>query len=132
MVAPSTLERPVASAMNVTWRPLYRVGGMAAALAVALYLLALVAVSVGDPLLTGGGVAMLEYVGGHRTMYAARQVLWLAPCLPLMAVFLALVVTQRRQRAAFVPLAGVLAVSSWALSFAKTAGCSLLERNRRS
>ena len=91
---------------------------MAAGLAVLMYVVALVAFVVTDAPPTTGGAATLEYVAAHRTGYIVRQVLWLAPSLPLMILFLALAAALYRTGKSFAVGAGVIAVASWAVSFA--------------
>jgi hypothetical protein len=76
----------------------------------------MVAVTTAPP--TSGGAAMLEYVGTHRSSYIVRQLMWLLPSLFLMVVFLALAVAIRRYGRSFAVIAGLVAVSSWAVSFA--------------
>jgi hypothetical protein len=61
---------------------------------------------------------MLEYVDAHRTVYIVRQLLWLAPSLFLMVVFLALAVALRHQGKSFAAIGGLIAIASWAVSFA--------------
>lgn len=70
-----------------SWSGLYRAGAVSAGLAVLMYVAALVIFVVRTPPPTAGGAAMLEYVDAHRTVYIVRQVLWVAPSLPLMVVF---------------------------------------------
>jgi hypothetical protein len=69
---------------------LYRAGAVSAGLAVISHVAALVIVASTSQPPTSGGAQMLEYVDAHRTVYIVRQLLWLAPSLPLMVVFLAL------------------------------------------
>lgn len=101
-----------------SWRSLYRAGAVSAALAVVMYVTALVIFVATTAPPTAGGAATLEYVDAHRTVYIVRQVLWLAPSLPLIVVFLAVAVALRRLSSSFAAIAGVVAVASWALSFA--------------
>lgn len=101
-----------------SWRPLYRAGAVAAGCAVALYAAALVAYAATTAPPTSGGAAMLEYVDAHRTGYIVRQLLWLTPSLFFMVVFLALAVAIRQQSKSFAPVAGLVAVTSWAVSLA--------------
>jgi hypothetical protein len=61
---------------------------------------------------------MLEYVDAHRTIYIVRQLLWLVPSLLLIVVFLALAVALRHLGRSFAAIAGLIAVASWAVSFA--------------
>jgi hypothetical protein len=101
-----------------SWSGLYRAGAVSAGLAVLMYVAALVIFVVTTPPPTAGGAAMLEYVDAHRTVYIVRQVLWVAPSLPLMVVFLALAVALHRLGKSFAAIVGVVGVASWALSFA--------------
>lgn len=113
-VAPESVRTGV----DTSWRPLYRVAGVAAGCAVALYTAALIMVAVTTTPPASGGAAILEYVGAHRSSYIVRQLLWLLPSLFLMVVFLALTVAIRRQGRSFALIAGLVAASSWAVSFA--------------
>ncbi len=105
-------------AIDSSWGPLYRAGGVAAGCAVVLYAVALVMVAVATTQPPSAGAAMLEYVAAHRTGYIIRQLLWLLPSLFLMVVFLALAVAVRRHSRSFAAIAGLIAVTSWAVSFA--------------
>lgn len=100
------------------WAPLYRAGSVAAGLAVVAYVVALVIVVGTSTPPTSGGAQMLEYVDAHRTVYILRQLLWLAPSLLLMVVFLALAVALRHQGKSLAAIGGTVAVASWAVSFA--------------
>ncbi|MFG1949248.1 hypothetical protein [Nonomuraea sp. NPDC048826] len=102
----------------MAWSPLYRIAGASAGLAVLLYGAVLVIVSVTAPAPVSGGAPLLEYIGAHRTLYIVRQVLWLCPSVLLMVVFLALVVALRRRNRSLVAIAGLIGVTSWALSLA--------------
>ena len=103
-----------------SWSPLYRAGAVAAGLTVILYVLALLmfVVAPAPPPPAAGGAATLDYVTAQRTVYIIRQVLWLAPSLLLMVVVLALTVALLRRSKSFALIAGVIAVASWAVSFA--------------
>lgn len=106
------------SAAGRDWAPLHRAGAAAAAATVCLYVAALVLVAVMDAPPESGGAAMLEYVDAHRTGYIARQLLWTTPNLFLMVVFLALAVALRGHGRGLTALAGLVAVSSWAVGLA--------------
>ncbi|MFE6508765.1 hypothetical protein ACFVDI_03240 [Nocardioides sp. NPDC057767] len=103
---------------DLGWQRLHRAGAVSAGLAVVLYVAALVIFAVVAPPPTSGGAAMLEYVDAHRTVYIVRQVLWLAPSLLLMVVFLALAVALRHLDKSFAAIAGMISVASWAVSSA--------------
>jgi hypothetical protein len=104
---------------DASWRPLYRAGAVAAGLAVILYVAALVifVVTPAPPLSTSGGAATLDYVAGERGIYIIRQLLWLMPSLLLMVVVLALTVALSPLNKSFATIAGVIAITSWAVSF---------------
>ena len=100
------------------WAALYRAGALSAAGAVALYVAAFVMVMLTTAPPESGGAAMLEYVDAHRTGYIVRQLLWTAPNLFLMVVFLALAVALRGHGRGLAAVAGMVAVASWAVAFA--------------
>ena len=103
-----------------SWRPLYRLGAVAAGLAVVLYVAALVlyVVTPAPPLPAAGGVAMLEHVVANRSAYVVKQVLWVAPNLLMIVVVLALAVALAPLHKSYALAAGVIAVLSWGVSFA--------------
>jgi len=101
-----------------SWGPLYRSGAISAGLAVILYATALVMFAVTTAPPTSGGARMLAYVDAHRTVYIVKQLLWLVPSLLLMVVFLALAVALRHIGKSFAAIGGLIAVASWAVSFA--------------
>lgn len=103
-----------------TWGPLYRAGALCAGLAVACYAVALVVVATTTAPPTSDGASVLAFVDAHRTEYIVRQLLWLVPSLFLMVVFLALAlaVALRVESRSLAAIAGLIAVTSWAVSFA--------------
>jgi hypothetical protein len=115
-VTPNGADRPPGP--DSSWGPLYRAGAVSAGLAVILYAAALVIFAVTTAPPTSGGARMLEYVDAHRTIYIVRQLLWLVPSLLLIVVFLALAVALRHLGRSFAAIAGLIAVASWAVSFA--------------
>jgi hypothetical protein len=103
-----------------SWRPLYRVGAVAASLAIVLYVVALIlfVVTPAPPSPASGGAAMLEHVVANRSAYVVKQLLWVAPNLLMMVVVLALAVALAPINKNYALAAGVIAVASWAVSFA--------------
>src|SRR3954447_2807331 len=100
------------------WGPLYRAAAISAALAVIVYAAALLIVAVTSAPPTSGGAKVLEFIAAHRTIYIVRQLLWLTPSLFLMVVVLALALALRRQSQRLATIAGLIAITSWAVSFA--------------
>lgn len=118
MAAVSSTGPHQSLALDPSWRPLYRAGALAAALAVILYLVALgLYVTTAAPP-SGDGAVVLAYVHAHRTLYTVKQLLWIAPNLLMMVVVLALAVAHARPHKSFALLAGVIAVTGWAVAFA--------------
>jgi hypothetical protein len=103
-----------------SWRPLFRVGAVAAGLAVVLYVVALIlfVVTPMPPSPASGGAAMLEHVVANRSAYVVKQVLWVAPNLLMMVVVGAHAVALAPIKKSYALIAGVIAVASWAVSFA--------------
>jgi hypothetical protein len=91
---------------------------VSAGLAVVSYAAALVLVTTTSSPPTTGGARVLQYVDAHRILYIVRQLLWLAPNLFLMLVFLSLAVALRHQGRSFAAIGGMVAIASWAVAFA--------------
>jgi len=100
------------------WSGLYRAGSICAAVAVVMYLTAMVVWIVTPAAPTAGGVAVLEYIHAHRVTYIVSQILWLAPSLLMIVIFLALAVALKHLNRSLALVAGVIGVLSWAVSFA--------------
>lgn len=100
------------------WRSLYRLGAVAAALSVVMYIVALILFAVTPAPPTGGGAAMLEYVAANRAVYIVKQILWLVPSVLMIILFLALAVALWHLDQVFALIAGVIGVAAWAGAFA--------------
>ena len=99
-----------------SWGDLYRVGGISALLATLLYIVATVLDFTMPVAPTSGGAATLEFIAAHRSIYILEQVLWLAPSVLLMVVFLALYVALKDLDKSYAAIGGVLGIASWALT----------------
>jgi hypothetical protein len=99
-----------------SWRALYRVGGISALLATLLYIVATVVDFSVPAAPTSGGAATLEYIAQHRSVYILEQVLWLAPSILLMVLFLALYVALKDLNKSYAAIGAVLGIASWALT----------------
>jgi hypothetical protein len=73
-----------------SWRSLYRAGGISAVLFIVPLLVGIVFVLVTPPPPTANGATTLQYVASHKTLYLIEQILWLAPSVFALVVFLAL------------------------------------------
>jgi hypothetical protein len=99
-----------------SWGALYRAGGASALLATLIYVAALIVNFTVPTAPTEGGAAILDYIAAHRSVYLLEQVLWLAPSVPLMIVFLALAVALKGLSKSYAAIGGVLGIASWALT----------------
>lgn len=108
----------VAGGPDPSWRSLYRVAGMCGILIVVPYLAAIVLISIAPPPLESTGAETLQYISAHKWLYIIEQVLWLAPGVLAMVVFLALYVALRHLDKGYAAIAGLIGVSAWAMSLA--------------
>jgi len=95
------------------WRPLFRVGGVAALLLVAFDVAALALYFVSPPPISGG-VETLRFIAENKVSYIAQQLLWLAPSLFAVIVFTALFVAVLPRSPVLAVLGLVVGGSSWA------------------
>jgi hypothetical protein len=120
---PNTREQIPPSDYSVTgadpsWKDLYRAGAISAAVCAVLYVAALVVVMVTPMPPTSGGAATLGYIAAHRSVYILEQVLWLAPSLFAIIVFLALYPALKHLNKSYAAIGTVVGVASWAISLA--------------
>jgi len=103
---------------DASWRGLYRIGGWCGNLIVVPYVAAIIIVAITSPPLNAGGAETLEYIAGHRGLYGFEQVLWMAPSLLAMVVFLALTALLWQVDKASAAIAGTIGTAAWALTLA--------------
>jgi hypothetical protein len=101
-----------------SWSGLYRAGGISALLFVVLIIVAIVFAFTMPPAPISGGAATLQYIAAHRLVYILEQVLWLAPSVFAMIVFLALPVALNHLNKSFAAIAALVGIASWALTLA--------------
>lgn len=106
------------SGPDPSWRGLYRAGGVSGMLAGVIYIVAVILIFTTPSPPTSGGVETLEYIASHRSLYILKQVLWLAPSVPAMVVFLALYPALKRLNKGYAAIGAALGASAWALSLA--------------
>ncbi len=112
----STPPGAAATSPDPSWSDLYRAGGVSALLATVCYVIATVVTFTVPEAPASGGVATLEYIAAHRSVYILEQVLWLAPSVLLMVVFLALYPALKHLNTSYAAIGAVLGIASWALT----------------
>lgn len=111
-------RRNVSRAEASSWRGLYRIGGWCGILIVVPYLAAMAVIAVAPPPLEASGAETLEYVAAHRWLYGIEQVLWIAPGVLAMVVFLALTAVLWQVDKVHAAVAGAIGTAAWALTLA--------------
>lgn len=101
-----------------SWRDLYRAGGVSAILFVVPVLVAIVLVVVAPPPVNADGATMLQYVASHKVLYVIEQILWLAPSVFALVVFLALYQALKHLNKSYAALGALAGIVSWALTLA--------------
>jgi hypothetical protein len=101
---------------DLSWRGLYRAGGVSAALFVVLIMVSIVLEFTTSQPPSEGGAAMLQYIASHRSLYIIRQVLWLAPSVFAMVVFLALPMALKLLNKSYAAIGALIGIASWALT----------------
>ena len=104
-----------------SWRGLYKAGAISAVLYVVLNLGALVLLIITPPAPSSGGAAILQYIASHMSAYLLELVLFVAPCVFAMVVFLALYMTLRHLNKSFAAIAALVAIASQVVGLPSTA-----------
>lgn len=107
-----TLSNDIAAAPDRSWRSLYRVGAVSAALYVLLIIVPVVLINVApQPPLTGG-TALLDYIAAHKLVYLIELVSFVGLSLPALIVFLALYVALEGLNKSYAALGALLGIAS--------------------
>jgi hypothetical protein len=107
----------IGETIDPSWKRLVRIGGVAALLAAAFWIVATILVFVTTPP-TSGGAATLEYIAAHRSLYILKQALWLAPLALTAVMFLAFYPVLERVNRGLALLSVVLGIMAWGISSA--------------
>jgi len=86
----ASISDKAAPGSDPSWSDLYRAGGIAGLLAGLMYIVAMILIFTTPSVPTAGGAETLLYIAAHRSLYILKQILWLAPSVLAMVVFLAL------------------------------------------
>lgn len=116
-----SVSRPVgatAPGPDPAWSTLYWVGGVSGLLAGVIYIIAVILIFTTPSPPVSGGVATLEFIAAHRSLYILKQILWLSPSVLAMIVFLALYPALRQVNRSYAAIGAMLGIAAWALSLA--------------
>ncbi|HYM97133.1 MAG TPA: DUF4386 family protein [Candidatus Sulfotelmatobacter sp.] len=95
-----------------SWRGLYLAGGISAVLFVVLNVAAIVILAIIPPAPSSGGAATLQWIASNRTAYTLELILFVAPSVLAMVVFLALYVALKHLSRSLAAIAALVAVAS--------------------
>lgn len=101
-----------------SWRDLYRAGGISAVLFVVPILIGIVLDLIAPPPLNADGATTLQYVASHKALYLIEQILWLAPSIFALVVFLALFQALKHLNKSYAALGALAGIVAWALTLA--------------
>ena len=101
-----------------SWRSLYRAGSVSAILFVVFVLVAIVLVVVAPPPLNADGATTLQYIASHKVLYIIEQILWLAPSVFALVVYLALYPALKHLNKSYAALGAIVGSAAWMLGLA--------------
>jgi hypothetical protein len=99
-----------------SWRDLYKVGGISGVLMGVLVIISMVLVFTTPQTPSSGGVATLQYIASHRSVYIVEQVLGLAPVFLEIVTLAALFMAIRNLNKSYAAVGTLLAMVSQALA----------------
>lgn len=95
-----------------SWRSLYRMGAVSAALYILMIILPVVLVFTVPQPPYSGGAEVLQYIGSNKPLYMIEFVSFVGLALPAMVVFLALYVAFRHLDKAYAALGALIGIAS--------------------
>ena len=108
----------VGASPDPSWRGLYRAGGVSALLFVVLTIVSIVLVFTKPLQPRSGGAATLRAIASNRSLYILKQVLWLAPSVLALVVFLALYRALKHLDKSYAAIGALLGIASEVLTLA--------------
>jgi len=95
-----------------SWRGLYVAGGISALLFVVLNVAAIVILAVIPPAPSSGGAATLQWIASNKTAYTLELILFVAPSVLAMVVFLALYMALKHLNKSLAAIAALIAIAA--------------------
>ncbi len=111
-------SREVEAAPDPSWRGLYRVGAVSAALYVVLVIVPLVLMFTTPQPPLAGGAATLQYIASNKLVYITELVSFVGLSLPAMVVFLALYMGLKHLNKSYAALGAIIGIASEVIALA--------------
>lgn len=108
----------VVAGPDQSWRGLYRAGSVSAVLYVIFNIVALVLLIIMPLVPSSGGAATLQYIASNKPVYILELVLFVAPSVFAMVVFLALYMALRHLNKSFAAIATLVAIAYGVIALA--------------
>ncbi len=110
----ATRSRQVANlpSPDMSWRSLYFAGGVCALLFVVFNVAAIVVLAFIPPAPSTGGAATLQWIASNKTAYTLELILFVAPSVLAMGVFLALYIVLKHLSKSLAAIAALIAIAS--------------------
>ncbi|MGB3955585.1 MAG: hypothetical protein WBL05_09975 [Brooklawnia sp.] len=102
---------------DLSWQPLYKVGGVSALVFVALVLVPIALIFLA-PLPPADGRALLEYIPDHKVVYLVQLVCFVGLAVPALVVFAAVAVGLMAVNKGVALIGGVLGIASETIALA--------------
>src|SRR5437764_14942051 len=109
-------SREAVTSPDPSWRDLYRAGGVSAFLYIVLLIVPIVLIFTTPQPPISGGAATLQYIASNKVVYITELVLFLAPSVLAMIVFLALYIALKHLNTRLAAIGGLCAMSSHIIS----------------
>jgi Domain of unknown function (DUF4386) len=114
----SRTSREAGASPDPSWRDLYRAGGVSAFLYIALLIVPIVLIFTTPQPPISGGAATLEYIASNKLVYITELVLFLAPSVVAMIVFLALYMALKHVNKSLAAIGALIAIASQIIGLA--------------
>jgi len=106
------------SSPDPSWRGLYRAGGISAFLYIVLLIVPIVLIFTTKQPPTSDGAAILQYIASNKVVYITELVLFLAPSVLAMIVFLALYMALKHVNKSLAAIGALIAIASQIIGLA--------------
>ena len=108
----------ITASPDPSWRGLYRAGGISAFLYIVLVIIPIVLIFTTEQPPTSDGAAILQYIASNKVVYITELVLFLAPNVLAMIVFLALYMALKHVNKSLAAIGALIAIASQIIGLA--------------